>query len=177
MNAVWHCLINGKKIIKITEEKMGKGNLRNKKCPCGSGKSYKNCHLDIYNQADRINRSLQQLIKYSIHQIAVKMKADYKMAGETYTTQRVKDSRDNIFVYNVNGYSALKVDYKDLPIKDNDRELFPDFDLSTIENTEKIAKLKLEDVKLEILYKKPEVLQSVEVVKEEKTEVENGTQQ
>lgn len=158
---------------------MGKGSQRNKRCECGSGKSWKNCHLDIQKSAEGINRAFQQLVKYSIHQIAVKMKADYKMAGENYTTQRVKDSRENIFVYNVNGYSAFKVDYKDLPIIDNDKQLFPDFDLSTIEKTERIAKLKLEDVKVEILYKKPEVapvaevLESAEVVKEEVKEVEN----
>lgn len=119
---------------------------RNSLCLCSSGKKFKNCHLDVYEKAERIILLNQRHIKGLIHGIAVKMKEDYKLSGETYSTTVIKDSRENIYTFSVNGYPALKVDYKDIPM-----------DISTVENAEKVSKVTLSDVTYEIIYKKPEI--------------------
>ena len=119
---------------------------RNSLCLCSSGKKFKNCHLDVYEKAERIILLNQRHIKGLVHGIAVKMKEDYKLSGETYSTTVIKDSRENIYTFSVNGYPALKVDYKDIPM-----------DISTVENAEKVSKVTLSDVTYEIIYKKPEI--------------------
>jgi len=122
-------------------------NLRNAICPmCNSKKKFKNCCMNTMQLAQSIILLNQQRIKAKIREIANQMKLDYKMAGDTYTTTVIKDSRDSIFTYSVNGYPALKVDYKDIPL-----------DINTVENAEKVAKVKPEDIVLEVIYKKPEI--------------------
>ena len=125
---------------------------RNSLCLCSSGKKFKNCHLDVYEKAERIILLNQRHIKGLIHGIAVKMKEDYKLSGETYSTTVIKDSRENIYTFSVNGYPALKVDYKDIPM-----------DISTVENAEKVSKVTLSDVTYEIIYKKPEIKEAENV--------------
>lgn len=120
--------------------------LRNKKCICGSGKKFKNCHLDVYQKAEFVIINHSNYIKLRLHEIANQMKTDMRLAGDTYTTTEVKDSRQNVKIYEINGYRALQIDYKDLSL-----------DISTVANAERIAQFKPSDIEVTVLYKKPEI--------------------
>lgn len=120
-------------------------NARNKQCFCGSGKKYKNCHEDIYIIANlKINQN-QRRIDQKIHELAIKIKGDYKLVGDEYKWGFSKDSRENCHIYEISGYTALKVDYGDIPMN-----------LDTPENAERVAKVDIyNDIKIEVLYKSP----------------------
>jgi len=115
---------------------------RNMLCICHSGKKFKNCHLDIYEKAERNIMINTNRIREIIRLQAKLIKDDYKLNEDKYNVTVIKDSRSNIYTYSVNNYPVIKVDYKDLPM-----------DILTIKKAERISELKFEEIEIEIIYK------------------------
>lgn len=127
---------------------------RNEKCPCDSGKKFKNCHQES------VRRSLSII---SAH-VKVVNKKLIDIAGKRKFTQNGKNGwqfdrkeEGSCITYLFEGVGVLKIDYHDLPMTFNN-----------IFDSDKIANANIEDITYsEIL----PIIQPEEKLDEEKTDM------
>lgn len=126
---------------------------RNEKCPCNSGKKFKNCHQES------VRRSLSII---SAH-VKIVNKKLVDLAGQRRFTQNGKNGwqfdrkeEGSCITYLFEGEAVLKIDYHDLPMTFNN-----------IFDSDKIANAEVD----EITYDECLIVQSKEESHEEKTDM------
>lgn len=125
----------------------------NAKCPCLSGKKYKNCHQESVKKAMRIIKAHQIIVNKKLVDIAGKKRLVQNGKNGWQYQVRVEGS---VKTYSFDGRDYLKIDYHGLPMV---------FD--NIFDADKIANAEVD----EITYDECLIIQTKEEIHEEKTDL------